>query len=124
VTNTIEVTSAFTVTSTFEAPTTEATVFVPITLGTSVPVTEVLTVPSEETETAIGGTVYVTSSFSVLSTVTAPPATSTLPPTTSTKPPASHTSAPPLQVSTSGAQATNKPVAFAMAGAMAFLVLV
>ena len=134
-TNTIEVTSAYTVTSTYEPPTTKATVFVPITLATSVPVTEVVTYPSERTETTSGGTVYVTSSYIVASTYTPPPVETTVPMTTATvvPPPPSNTStsagfsattSAPLQVTSSGAQPTNKPIAVAVAGAMAFLAFV
>ena len=125
-TNTIEVTSAYTVTSTYEPPTTKATVYVPITLATSVAVTEVDTVPSEKTATTSGGTVYVTSSYMVSSTVTATPPTTTLPVTTATVAPSptSASSSSPLQVSSNGAQPTNKPVTLAIAGAMALLALV
>jgi hypothetical protein len=123
ITSTIEVTNAYTITSTYEPPTTEATVVVPITLGTSIPVTEVVTVPSEETETTTGGVVYTSIIVPVSSTYTAPPGTTTVPASTatisSTKTPSSSA---PLEVST-GAAPTNKPMAYALAGAMALFAL-
>jgi hypothetical protein len=72
-----------------------------------VPVTEVITVPSERTATSTSGTVIFTSSFTTHTTVTGPPTTTT---------------SAPAQVST-GAAASNHPVAYAVAGAMALLAL-
>ncbi len=104
-TNTIEVTSAYTITETLEPPTTKATVFVPITLETSAAVTEVITIPSERTATSTSGTIILTSTFTTETSVTGPPTTSA-----------------PQQVS-QGAAATNHPMAYAVAGAMALLAL-
>ena len=122
-TSTIEVTNAYTITSTFEPPTTKATVLIPITLATSVAETAVVTVPSEETATMSGGVVYSSVIVPVSETVTAPPATTTVPGSTAIISVSSTTShSAPAQISTAAA-ATNKPVAYAVAGAMALLAL-
>lgn len=94
-TNTILVTSSYTIIKTLEAPTTKATIYVPITLGTSVHVTEVVTIPAEATATLPGSSVI---------------------------PLPSPTSSAPLQVS-SNAAPTNRPFALAVAGAMAMIAL-
>jgi len=121
-TSTIHITSAYTLTSTFEPPTTKATVFIPITLATSIPTIEVITVPSEVTETTQGGTIYSTVPIPSTSIVSPPSTTTTTFPTTVlTTPPPSNTSAP-IQVSGNSA-ATNAPVAYAIVGAMAFFAL-
>jgi hypothetical protein len=107
-TNTVLVTSAYTITKTLEPPTTKATVYVPITLGTEIPVTEVITIPSEQTATLSSGTVFTTIPVVTKSTVTAPPTSAT-------------TSAP-LQL-TSNPAATNRPAAYVIAGAVALFAL-
>jgi hypothetical protein len=123
-TSTIELTSAYTITSTFEPPTTKATVFIPITLATSVPVYTVVTIPSEKTATLSGNTIYSTIPFTSASTVTAPPATTSAPGTTIILSTPTPTTSAPLQVSSNAAaQATNGPMAYAVAGAMALLAL-
>merc|ERR1712219_91121 len=115
-TNTVLLTSSYTITKTLEPPTTKATVFVPITLGTSIPVTEVITIPSEITATLPGSSVFTTIPVVTQSTVTAPPITVTPIPTPSP------TSSAPLEVS-SNAAPTNGPFAFAIVGAMAMIAL-
>ncbi|CZT50529.1 uncharacterized protein RSE6_11535 [Rhynchosporium secalis] len=123
-TNTILLTSSYTVTHTLEPPTTKATVFVPITLATSIGVTEIVTIPSEVTATLQGSSVFTTIPFPTKSTLTAPPVTVTPAPATTPSPSPSPTSSAPLQIS-SNAAPTNAPFAFAgaMAGAMAMIAL-
>jgi len=113
-TKTFHITSIYTLTSTLEPPTTKATVFIPITLATSIPTLEVITVPSDVTETTQGGTIYSNILAPTTSTVSFPPSTTTVPPSSST--------AAPIQVS-GNAAATNAPMAYAVVGAMAFLAL-
>ncbi|KAK0113159.1 hypothetical protein ONS95_014858 [Cadophora gregata] len=115
-TNTILLTSSYTITKTLEPPTTKATIYVPITLGTSVGITEVVTIPSEVTATLPGSSVFTTIPVVTQSTVTAPPVTVTPVPTPSP------TSSAPLEIS-SNAAPTNGPLAFAIAGAMAMIAL-
>ena len=125
-TSTISITGTYTVTKTLEPPTTKATVFVPITLATSVPYTEVVTYPSEVTATAGGSTVYSTIPIPETSTYVPPPSTSVVVPSPTTilisqtfTP--SPTSSAPVQI-TGAASANNVPKAFAF-GAMALLAL-
>jgi hypothetical protein len=132
ITSTILVTSAYTITKTAEPPTTKATVFVPITLATSVPTYVEVTVPSEKTATTNGGTVYSTVPVPETSTFTSPPVTYTPPPvvlnttaivtpTTAPPPPSSSTTAAPSQIT--NAAVTNAPMAFVVAGIMAIFAL-
>ncbi|KAH8595597.1 hypothetical protein B0O99DRAFT_150882 [Bisporella sp. PMI_857] len=124
VTGTVLVTKTYTVTSVAKPPITKATVSTAITIVTSVPVTQILTYPSERTSTANGGTFYSTVLIPVSSTFIPPPAVVTPPPTTilTTASPVPTTSAP-IQISSGAAAPTNAPMALAVVGAMAVLAL-
>ncbi|KAI9050044.1 hypothetical protein LZ554_006189 [Drepanopeziza brunnea f. sp. 'monogermtubi'] len=118
-TNTVLLTSSYTITKTLEPPTTKATIYVPITLGTTVFATEVVTFPSEVTATLPGSSVFTTIPIVQSSTVVLP--ASTITPVSSPSPSPSA----PVQISTNAAaQPTNGPLALAIAGAMAMIALV
>jgi hypothetical protein len=106
-TNTIQATEHVTITKTLEAA--------PVTLETNVAITQVVTIPSEQTITKPGGTVLASNTVVVQSTVTGAPVVTTSPPA-----PAITSTAPVL---TNVGASNNAPWAFAFAGAMAFLVL-
>lgn len=123
-TSTYHVTSKYIITTTLEPPTTKATVFVPITLATSVPVYETVTIPSEKTATLPGGTIYSTVAVPSSTTVTKAPPTTTLPPTTVvTSISTNTTTSAPVQVSNNAA-ATMGVKGWGVAGVVAVLALV
>lgn len=94
------------------APTLSSTIYLPVTLGTSVGITEVVTIPGSEVPVTLpGSTVFTTGTFTTKATVTAGPTPST-------------TASAPQQVSSGGAAPTKKPMLYAAAGAMALLALV
>ncbi|KAI6712205.1 hypothetical protein JHW43_005249 [Diplocarpon mali] len=115
-TNTVLLTSSYTITKTLEPPTTKATIYLPITLETSVPVTEVITNPSEVTATLSG---FVSTTISGLASGTAIQTSSTT--VAPAAPPSS--SAPAQDASNAAAQLINGPFALAIAGVMAMLAL-
>jgi hypothetical protein len=110
--NTVLATDEYTVTKTLEPPTTKATIYQPITLETSVPVTQVVTLPSEVTVYLPGTTSY--------ESVEVPTTLTTVPTLTVTSVAPQNTTSAPLQISDNAAP-TNKPIALAMAGGMALL---
>lgn len=111
-TNTVLATDEYTITKTLDPPTTKATVYDAITLETSVPVTEVITLPREVTATSPGTTSFTTIEI---------PTTLTTQPTLTITPPApQNTTSAPLEISDNAAP-TNKPIALAVAGGMALL---
>lgn len=135
ITSTVDVTLFYTITSTFEPPTTKATVVIPVTEISSLAVTQVTTIPSEKTATE-QGTVESVVSYTIIQTSIAPVPTTTIPPTTIISsvavsatvviPQNTTTSSAPPQF-TGGAANENRvgsAVALAGAGIMAFLAFV
>ncbi|KAK2630247.1 hypothetical protein QTJ16_001067 [Diplocarpon rosae] len=101
-TNMVILTSSYTITETLENPTTKATVYVPLTLGTSIPVTEVITIPAEVTTTLSDSVSTATPSLTQ--------STATL-----------DSSAPAQLPSNAASHLSTGPLALTIAGAMAIL---